>query len=207
MLNVALPKGRLGDSVYTLFNEIGYECKEILSDSRALEFTDASESIRFLLVKPSDVGVYVERGAADIGVCGSDILDENGNHIFELMDLHLGVCKLAVAAKVEYQEDANLPLRVATKYPNIAKKYFESVGRNIEIIKLNGSIELAPILGLSDVIVDIVETGTTLKENDLEVKHKIKDVSARLIANKSSFQFKKESIENIVEKLEKNIKN
>ena len=152
-------------------------------------------------MKPSDVAIYVEHGAADIGVVGKDVLLETQPDVYELLDLQLGRCRLAVAAKNGRQEDLSLPLRVATKYPRVAKEYYEAQGRQIEIIRLNGSIELAPILGLSDVIVDIVETGTTLKENDLGVFADVAQSSARLIANKASYQFSAGVIDGICGKL------
>ena len=153
--------------------------------------------MRYFWVKPSDVAVYVERGAADIGVCGKDILLESSPEVYELLDLKTGKCRMAVASRKDFREDHRRPLRVATKFVNIAQDYYSSIGREIDIIELNGSIEIAPILGLSDVIVDIVETGTTLRENDLVETEKIMDISARLISNKSSYEFKKEKIEQI----------
>ncbi len=201
MLNVALPKGRLGDKVYERFASIGYDCSEIYADNRKLVFESEENNIRYLLVKPSDVAIYVARGAADIGIVGKDILDEGDFDLYELLDLRLGVCDMCVAAKNDYVEDQDRPIRVATKFPNIAKNYYSSFNREIDIIKLNGSIEIAPLLGLSDVIVDIVETGTTLKENNLKVFQKILPISARLIANKSSYRFKGEVINDIVSKL------
>ena len=201
MLNIALPKGRLGDKTYSLFEKIGYSCKELTEDSRKLIFENKEKNIRYLLVKPSDVGIYVEKGAADIGVVGKDILLENEYDIYELLDLKLGICKISVAALAGYKEDTERKLRVATKYVNTAKKYYSSLNRETDIIKLNGSIELAPILELSDVIVDIVETGNTLKENNLKVINDIEDISARFIANKTSYKFKNEEIKNIEKKL------
>ena len=201
MLNIALPKGRLGDKTYSLFEKIGYRCDELEKDSRKLIFENKEKNIRYLLVKPSDVGIYVEKGAADIGVVGKDILLENDYDIYELLDLKLGICKIAVASLSGYKEDTERKLRVATKYVNTAKKYYSSLNRETDIIKLNGSIELAPILGLSDVIVDIVETGNTLKENNLKVINEIEDISARFIANKTSYKFKNEEIKNIEKKL------
>lgn len=203
MLNIALPKGRLGDKVYTLFSEIGYDCPSMQEDNRKLVFESAEKGVRYLLVKPSDVAIYVEHGAADIGVVGKDVLMEYNPDVYELLDLKIGQCFLAVAAKNGWKDDLSAPLRVATKYPNLAKKYFESTNRQIEIIKLNGSIELAPILGLSDVIFDIVETGTTLRENNLSVYAKAFQSSARLIANKSWYQFKSDMIDALCRKLEK----
>lgn len=201
MLNIALPKGRLGDQVYELFSSIGYDCAAIYEDNRKLVFENPANGVRYLLVKPSDVAIYVEHGAADIGVVGKDVLLETQPDVYELLDLDLGKCRLAVAAKNGWQENLSLPLRVATKYPHVAKEYYEAQGRQIEIIKLNGSIELAPLLGLSDVIVDIVETGTTLKENNLSVYATVAPSSARLIANKASYQFSAAGIDGICGKL------
>lgn len=206
MLNIALPKGRLGSKVYKMLESIGYECPEILEDSRKLIFENSEAGVKYFLVKPSDVAIYVEYGAADIGVVGKDVLDEGDFDIYELANLGFGTCRMAVAAKNEFREDFDRPLKVATKYPNIAKNYYNSKNREIEIIKLNGSIELAPVLGLSDVIVDIVETGTTLKENGLSVFEEILPISARLIANKSAFKFKEEEITKIVEAVKGQIK-
>lgn len=197
MLNVALPKGRLGDKVYKLFASIGYDCSEIYADNRKLVFESEANNVRYLLVKPSDVAIYIARGAADIGVVGKDILDEGNYDLYELLDLKLGKCNMCVAAENDYVEDPERPIRVATKFPNIAKRYYSSFNREIDIIKLNGSIEIAPLVGLSDVIVDIVETGTTLKENNLRVYEKILPISARLIANKSSYRFNSEEMNRI----------
>ena len=201
MINVALPKGRLGDAVYELFDRIGYSCPEILENTRKLVFVNEEKGVSYVLVKPSDVAVYVEHGAADIGVVGKDVILETEPDVYELYDLGFGRCDLAVAARNNWQEDTRLPLRVATKYPHVAQQYYASINRDIEIIKLNGSIELAPILGLSDVIVDIVETGKTLRENDMGVCTRIAASSARLIANKSSYQFKKDEIETLISRV------
>ncbi len=201
MLNIALPKGRLGDKVYALFAAIGYDCAAMQQENRRLVLTDDEKQISYLLVKPSDVAIYVEHGAADIGVVGKDTLLESQPDVYELLDLGLGKCRLAVAVKNGWQEDLSLPLRVATKYPHVAKEYYDAQSRRIEIIKLNGSIELAPLLGLSDVIVDIVETGTTLRENDLAVFADVAQSSARLIANKAGYQFKTAQIDEICRKL------
>ncbi len=206
MLNIALPKGRLGDKVYELFASIGYDCSEIYSDNRKLVFENKENGVRYLLVKPSDVAIYIAHGAADIGVVGKDILEEGNFDIYELLDLNLGKCNMCVAAPNEYVEDFDRPLRVATKFVNIAKNYYISINREIEIIKLNGSIEIAPILGLSDVIVDIVESGKTLEENNLRVYEKIMPISARLIANKSSYKFKGDVIDELMQKLKKELK-
>ena len=201
MLNIALPKGRLGEKVYAMFEKAGFECPSIREESRKLIFENPEKGVRYFWVKPSDVAIYVERGAADIGVAGKDILLEYAPDVYELLDLHTGKCRMAVAAKKDFCDDTQKTLRVATKFSNIAAQYYRSIGRDIDIIHLNGSIEIAPILGLSDVIVDIVETGTTLKENDLEVFQTIVPISARLIANKAAYQFKKETIESLRENL------
>ncbi len=198
MLNVALPKGRLGEKVYDMFEKAGFECPSIKEESRKLIFENESAGVRYFWVKPSDVAIYVERGAADIGVAGKDILLEYNPDVYELFDLDIGKCRMAVAAPSDFRDNPQKTLKVATKFSNIAQSYYSSKGRDIDIIHLNGSIEIAPILGLSDVIVDIVETGTTLKENNLEVFETIVPISARLIANKSSFMFKSEQIEKIV---------
>ena len=201
MLNIALPKGRLGEKVYRMFEESGYGCPGILEDSRRLVFENKDRGVRYFWVKPSDVTVYVERGAADIGVAGKDILEENRADVYELLDLNVGRCRMCVAAKRDFRENPDVTLRVATKFSNVARDYYTSIGREIDIIPLNGSIELAPVLGMSDVIVDLVETGTTLRENGLEVKQTIMPISARLIANKSAFEFKRTEILKLQESL------
>ena len=201
MINIALPKGRLGEKVYEMFERAGYECPSIKENNRKLIFENTEKQVRYFWVKPSDVSIYVERGAADIGVAGKDILLEYEPDVYEFLDLDIGKCRMAVAAKKDFRDDGQRTLKVATKFVNIAKQYYSGICRDIDIIKLNGSIELAPILGLSDVIVDIVETGTTLKENDLEVVETIVPISARLIANKASFRFKTAEIEEIVKKM------
>ena len=201
MLNVALPKGRLGDKVYQLLAGIGYGCPEDYNATRKLVVENPAAGIRYFLVKPSDVAIYVEHGAADVGIVGKDILTEVSADVYELLDTGLGRCQMCVAAPEGYQEDPSRPVRVATKFVNIAKSYYASIGRDIDIIKLNGSIELAPILGLSDVIVDIVETGTTLRENGLQVVTRFMPISARFIANKASYQFKHKEMDTMLEKL------
>ena len=189
MVNIALPKGRLGEKAYGLMAAAGYPCPGLMDNSRKLIFEDAALGVRYFWVKPSDVAVYVERGAADIGIVGSDVLIEQGNDVYELMDLGIGRCRLAVAAPVTMVEDPAALLRVATKYPGVTRRFYAERSRRIEVIYLNGSVELAPIVGLADVIVDIVETGATLRENNLEPREIIAQVSARLIANKSAMQF------------------
>ena len=201
MLNVALPKGRLGEKVYAMFEKAGFPCPSIKENNRKLIFENLECGVRYYWVKPSDVAIYVERGAADIGVAGKDILLEYEPDIYELLDLNLGKCRMAVAAKSDFRDDTRRQLRVATKFTNIAQNYYRSKGRDIDIIHLNGSIEIAPILGLSDVIVDIVETGTTLKENDLLVYDTIVPISARLISNKSSYKFKGTEIDTIIQSI------
>lgn len=201
MLTIALPKGRLGDQVYRLFSGIGYECAAIYEDNRKLVFENPERGVRYLLVKPSDVPIYVEHGAADVGVAGKDVLLEAQPDVYELMDLKIGRCRLCVAARNGYIENRDRALRVATKYPKVARDHYASVNREIEIIKLNGSIELAPILGLSDVILDVVESGKTLEENDLSVLETVHPVTARLIANRSSYMFKEEQVREMTLKL------
>ncbi len=198
MVNVALPKGRLGEKVYDMFEKAGFDCPSIKEQNRKLIFENETTGVRFFWVKPSDVSIYVERGAADLGVAGKDILLEYRPDVYELADLKLGKCRMAVASRKDFRDDKEKTLRVATKFVNIARTYYNAQCRDIDIIKLNGSIELAPILGLSDVIVDIVETGTTLKENDLVPFETIVPISARLIGNKASYKFKNKEIAAIV---------
>ena len=198
MLNIALPKGRLGEKVYDMLERSGYGCPSIKENGRKLIFENEETGVRYFWVKPSDVSIYVERGAADVGICGKDILLEYSPDVYELCDLNVGKCRMAVAAKNGFYDDESKTLKVATKFVNIARSYYALRSRDIDIIKLNGSIELAPILGLSDVIVDIVETGTTLRENDLSVVETIVPISARLISNKASFKFKTDEIEKLV---------
>ena len=207
MLNVALPKGRLGDKVYHLLAGIGYGCPEDYNATRKLVVENPEAGIRYFLVKPSDVAIYVEHGAADVGIVGKDILTEASADVYELLDTGLGKCRMCVAAPADYKDDPSRPVRVATKFVNIAKSYYASMGRDIDIIKLNGSIELAPILGLSDVIVDIVETGTTLRENGLKVVTEFMPISARFIANKASYQFKHAEMDTMLEKLRAELQN
>ncbi len=206
MLNIALPKGRLGEKVYNLFEQAGFECPAIREQNRKLIFENPEKGVRYFWVKPSDVAIYVERGAADIGVAGKDILLEYRPEVYELLDLRFGKCRMAVAAPKNFREDPTRTLKVATKFSRIAGDYYAARGRDIDIIHLNGSIEIAPILGLSDVIVDIVETGITLKENDLEVRETIVPISARLIANTASQKFKSEEIAAVVEGLSQLLK-
>ena len=205
MLNIALPKGRLGEKAYRMLKASGYECSEIEQPGRKLIFENSEKGVRYFWVKPSDVAIYVERGAADLGIVGKDILLEYDPDIYELLDLKMGCCHMAVAGKKDFHDPVGRTLKVATKFPNIAQTYYNSICRDIDIIHLNGSIELAPILGLSDVIVDIVETGSTLKENDLVVYEKFVPVSARLIANVASYQFKDDAINAICKALKEQV--
>ena len=205
-INIALPKGRLGDKVYTLLEKLGYGCPSMHENSRKLVFEDEQNCVRYFWVKPSDVAIYVETGVADVGVVGKDILLEQNPDVYELLDLGFGKCRMAVAAMADFRDNPKKTLRVATKFSTIAKNYYSSMGRDIDIIHLNGSIEIAPILGLSDVIVDIVETGKTLLENNLAPFETIVPISARLISNKSSYNFKKERIEEIKKGLLKQVK-
>ena len=201
MLNIALPKGRLGEKVYGMFEKAGFECPSIRENNRKLIFENEEAGVRYFWVKPSDVAIYVERGAADIGVAGKDILLEYMPDVYELLDLDTGKCRMAVAAKADFRDDPERTLKVATKFSNIARSYYASQGRDIDIIHLNGSIEIAPILGLSDVIVDIVETGTTLKENNLVVIETIFPISARLIDKKASYQIRTAQIQQIMKEM------
>ena len=197
MINIALPKGRLGDQVYALFARAGYPCPAMEESSRKLVFENEEAGVRYFWVKPSDVAIYVQRGAADLGVAGKDILLEYEPEVYELLDLGLGKCRMAVAGRRGFYDSGERTLKVATKFQNIASRYYAAQSRDIDLIPLNGSIELAPILGLSDVIVDIVETGRTLEENHLEVRETVVPISARLIANKASYEFKRETIDRL----------
>lgn len=198
-LTIALTKGRLERSALDIFESIGLDCTELRNKGRKLIFKDYKNNINFVLAKAPDVLTYVEHGAADIGVVGKDTLMEYDKDFYELVDLNVGKCKFAVASLPEFNmyEGYNKK-KIATKYPNIASKYFRKKGMDVEIIKIEGSVEIAPILGLSDAIVDIVETGTTLKENGLVIKEEICDISARMIVNKASMKMRKDEISNII---------
>ena len=201
MLNIALPKGRLGEKAYALMARAGYDCPAILEPNRKLTFENPESGVRYFWVKPSDVPIYVERGAADAGIAGKDILLEYEPEVYELLDLKMGVCRMCVAGPADFRDDGERALRVATKFPHIAKTHYAAQGRDITIIKLNGSIEIAPLLGLSDVIVDIVETGKTLQENGLAPLETVVPVSARFIANTASYQFQYDAIRTMCERL------
>jgi ATP phosphoribosyltransferase len=192
-LTVALPKGKLFSLSTKLFAKVGWTAEGLSDKSRKLIITNEEKKIRFIVAKTADVPTYVEYGAADIGVIGKDVLMESGKNVYELLDLGFGKCHLMMAVhrpeKKPHLEDY-AHTRVATKFPHIAERFFNAHGMQMEYIKLNGSIELGPIVGLSDSIVDIVETGTTLRENDLEEIAYIMDASARLIANRVSYKLK-----------------
>ncbi len=202
VLNIALGKGRLADITFDNLKKAGYDFPDYSKDSRKLIFEDSSGKLRVIFVKAVDVGIYVEKGACDVGVIGKDTLLESGSDVFEMMDLGYGRCIFAVAAPVGFKYDKRKKLRVATKYPRVAKEYFAGMGRSIEIIKINGSVELAPLVGLSDVIVDIVETGNTLKENGLEVVEEITDISARFIVNRASLKTREKQVLELIRTLE-----
>ena len=206
MLNIALPKGRLGKQIYAMFEAAGFDCPAIKEKSRKLIFENPEKGVRFFWVKPSDVAIYVERGAADIGVAGKDILLEYTPDVYELLDLQAGKCRMCVAAPKGFRDNPKQTLRVATKFSGIAADYYASIGREIDIIHLNGSIEIAPMVSLCDVIVDIVETGKTLKENHLEVIEEIVPISARFIANKASYKFQAAQINLILAGLKQAVK-
>lgn len=200
-ITVALAKGRLAELSTDIFEKLGYDVALIKSKTRKLIFTDEKNKFRFILVKASDVPVYVEYGAADIGIVGKDTLLESGKNVYEVLDLGFGKCKMAVAGPAEMRGkiDGRNIMRVASKYPNIARDYFHRVkGQTVDIIKLNGSVELGPIVGLSEVIVDIVESGKTLVENGLEVLEDVCDLSARLIINRVSLKMYREKIINLI---------
>jgi ATP phosphoribosyltransferase len=202
-ITIALAKGRLAEKSMELLELCGVECKEIFEDTRKLIFHDEKNDIRFILVKPADVPTYVDHGVADMGIVGKDTLMEAGLPLYEMADLKFGKCRLVVAGYPE-KEDNSLTssvLRVATKYPETAKQYYASKGESIECIKLNGSVELGPILGLSDVILDIVESGRTLVENGLVIMEEVCEVSARLAVNRASLKIKSKSIMPLIERI------
>lgn len=201
-LTIALSKGRLTDLSVELFEKIGIDCSQLKESSRKLILLDEINKIKFFLAKPADVPTYVEYGAADIGIVGKDTLLEEGRHLYEVLDLGFAACRMALAGPAELEgkiDELNIK-RVATKYPNIARTYFEKTRReSVEIIKLNGSIELAPLVGLSEVIVDLVESGRTLKENGLVVFDYIADISARMVVNRVSMKMENERIQKIID--------
>lgn len=205
-LTIALAKGRLAELSVEIFMKLGYDCGEMLTKTRKLIFTDEEHKVRFLLVKAGDVPTYVEYGAADIGVVGRDTLLEEGRNLYEMLDLGFGKCRMCVCGPAEMKEklSSTSTMRVASKYPHIASEYFnDKKNMNIEIIKLGGSVELAPLTGLSEVIVDIVESGKTLYENGLEVLEEVCPLSARLVVNRVSAKTERERISELVDKIRK----
>ena len=194
VVNIALGKGRLADITVKKLAEAGIVFPEYTKESRKLIFTDSTGKYRIIFVKAVDVGIYVEKGACDVGIIGKDTLLESNSDVFEMLDLGYGKCIFAVAAPKGYKYDTRKKLRVASKYPRVAKEFFAKSGRSIEVIKINGSVELAPLVGLSDVIVDIVETGNTLRENGLEIIEPITDISARFIVNRASLKIKRDQV-------------
>lgn len=204
-ITIALPKGRLAKKVMSMLEQTGITCEEMKDESsRKLIFVNEELKLKFFLSKATDVPTYVEYGAADIGVVGKDTIMEEGRNLYEVVDLGIGKCRMCVAGPESAKEllQHHEMIRVATKYPNIAKNYFYNTKhQTVEIIKLNGSIELAPIVGLSEVIVDIVETGTTLKENGLQVLEEVCPLSARMVVNQVSMKMENQRISHIIESL------
>ena len=199
-LNVALPKGRLGEKVYAMFEKAGFECPSIKENNRKLIFENPETMVRYFWVKPSDVAIYVERGAADIGVVGKDTLLEAGRPLYEVLDLGFGKCRLCIAGYAAQQPSATrATFRVATKDPNIARSDDDSKSQTIEIIELHGSGELGPVIGLSDEILDIVESGSTLRANGLSVLEEVAECSARLVVNRVAMKTKRERIRQIID--------
>ncbi len=207
-LTIALAKGRLAELSVEIFMKLGYDCAEMLTKTRKLIFTDEAREVRFLLVKAGDVPTYVEYGAADVGIVGRDTILEEGRNLYEMLDLGFGKCRMCVCGSEEMREklSSTSGLRVASKYPEIARDYFISKKNiNVEIIKLNGSVELAPITGLSEVIVDIVESGKTLEENGLTVLEEVCPLSARLIVNRVSAKMESARIKSLVSEIRKTV--
>ena len=208
MLTIALSKGRLADQAIELLEKAGYDCTAAKEKSRKLILEDPTTGLRFILAKPTDVPTYVEYGAADIGVVGSDTIIEENRNVYEVLDLGFGKCKMCVCGPASAKKllENHEQIRVATKYPVIAKDYFHNEKhRTVDIIKLNGSVELGPIVGLSDVIVDIVETGSTLRENGLGVLEEICPLSARMIVNQVSMQINGDRIRDLISKLKEKL--
>jgi ATP phosphoribosyltransferase len=202
-LTIAIPTGRLGKEVLGILEDSRVISKPVM-DSRKLEYVDEVNNIRLMFIKPSDVITYVERGITDIGIVGKDSILEDQPDVYELLDLQIGICKFVVAGmegtSIFKKEE---PLVVATKYPNVTKDFFKRYNQEVEIIKLNGSVEVAPLVNLSDVILDIFQTGKTLEANGLSVLEDVTDISARLISNKVSYRFKKRRITEVISQLRK----
>lgn len=206
-LRIALTKGRLEKSAIEIFDKIGLDTEELKNKGRKLVLSDRKNNIEFVLVKAVDVLTYVEHGAADIGIVGKDTLIEAGKDFYEVVDLKVGKCKFALASLPGFKlHEGYNRKKIASKYPNVTRQYFRKLGIDVEIIKIEGSVELAPILGLSDAIVDIVETGTTLKENGLIVFDEICDISARMIVNRASMKLRKDEIKNLIDKIQEQVK-
>lgn len=204
-IQIALTKGRLEKQVVPLLEKIGIDCSELKDKGRKLVFHSHNANVSFILVKAVDVLTYVEHGVADIGIVGKDVIMENEKELYEMIDLGIGRCKFSVASIPSYNPDSYKKKTIATKYPNVASAYFRRKGEDVEIIKIEGSVEIAPLLGLADAIVDIVETGATLRENGLIVFEDICDISARLIANKASLKMKKDEMFSIITQIEEHL--
>lgn len=206
-LRIALTKGRLEKDTVNLFQKLGFDCDNLVNKGRKLILEIPNENIEVVLAKAADVITYIENGVCDIGVVGKDTIMEYGGNFFEVCDLGFGKCKFALANKADddFYEGHN-EKTIATKYPNVARNFFKSKGMDIRIVKIEGSVELAPLLDLADAIIDIVETGSTLKENGLVVIEDVASVSARLIVNTVSLKLHKERIEKLVEKIENELK-
>ncbi|WML35253.1 ATP phosphoribosyltransferase [Clostridium sp. OS1-26] len=205
-VRIALTKGRIEEGAIDIFESAGIDCSQLKNKGRKLIFHDERYNIDFVLVKAPDVLTYVEHGVVDIGIVGKDTLLEQNKNFYEVLDLKFGCCKFTVAGpkNSNFYEGYNRK-KIATKYPNVAREYFRKIGQDVEIIKIEGSVELTPILGLSDAIVDIVETGNTLKENGLEVYEDICSISARMVVNMASMKMKKDEIEEIIEKVHREV--
>ena len=201
VITFALAKGRLAEQAFTLLENLGIDCSEPRNPGRQLVLWDKKNNIRFILVKPSDVPTYVDHGVADFGVVGKDTLLEAGRPLYEVLDLTFGKCRLCIAgyADQKNQQATRATFRVATKYPNVARAYYDAKGQTIEIIELHGSIELGPVIGLSDVILDIVESGSTLRANGLSVLEEVAECSARLVVNRVSMKTKRDRIRQIID--------
>ena len=208
VITFALAKGRLAEQAFELLEQLGIDCSEPRNPGRQLVLWDKKENVRFILVKPSDVPTYVDHGVADIGVVGKDTLLESGRPLYEVLDLTFGKCRLCIAGYAEQHQSATrATFRVATKYPNVARSYYDAKGQTIEIIELHGSVELGPVIGLSDVILDIVESGSTLKANGLTVLETVCECSARLVVNRVSMKTKRERIREIIDGMNALIEN
>lgn len=200
VITFALAKGRLAEQAFELLEQLGIDCSEPRHPGRQLVLWDRKNNVRFILVKPSDVPTYVDHGVADIGVVGKDTLLESGRPLYEVLDLTFGKCRLCIAGYAEQQQSATrATFRVATKYPNVARSFYDAKGQTIEIIELHGSVELGPVIGLSDVILDIVESGSTLKANGLTVLEEVCECSARLVVNRVSMKTKRDRIREIID--------